>query len=357
MLAVTGLGGPCTSSFESKVFNGRTFQRALRGKVAFANGWNGCPAWNACNFAEIATHQVGHAIGFAHSSDDANEANPLLRDATMYFMAHFDDRCADLHEDDLDGVGVLYPTAQPPTITTTDPLFDGRTGAPYRLPLSATGGGGSFAWSVEGGGFAGLVLSTDGILSGTPAFSGNGFFQIRATASNGDNHTKVLTIDVSGPTPTRTCTPTITPTFTRTPTATRTPTITVTPTASRTPTVTATATATPTATATETPSLIPTATPTSTATPTATQTPTPTTTDTPTATPTPPPTATSTPPCAGDCNGSGEVTIAEILRLVNIVLGKGDTSSCVAGDIDHDGEITVAEIIAAVNVGLGGCRR
>ena len=346
VLALTGLGGPCSSSFETKVFNGRSFERALRGKVTLANGWNGCAVWNACNFAELATHELGHAIGLAHSSDNAGETDPLLLDATMYFMAHFDGRCAAVRTDDINGVSFLYPTAQPPTITTTDtdPQFAGRAGHPYRFTLSATGGSGSFTWSLESGGFQGLTLSADGVLSGTPAFGGSGFFQIKATDSNGDSHTKVLTIQVSGPTPTRTRTPTVTPTATRTPTSSRTPTVTVTPTA----TSTATATDTPIATSTATYS--PTSTPTDTETPTAT----PTTTATPSATLRV--TLTPTPACPGDCNGSGEVSVPEIITLVNALLGTVDPASCAAGDRNHDGQITVNEVVAAVTAALGGCQ-
>jgi len=344
-LAVTGIDGPCTSSFETKVFNGTTFQRALRGKVTFANGWNGCDVWTPCNFAEIATHELGHAIGLAHSSENPNEPDPTLKDATMYFIAHFDGRCASLREDDFDGVSFIYPTAQPPTITTSDPLPPGRTpNVPYRLKLAATGGSGSFTWSLEGGGFAGLNLSADGVLSGTPAYGGDGFFQVKATGSKGDSHTKVLTIHVSGPTPTRTRTPTTTPTYTATSTRTPTPTATPSDTATTTPTLPPTATSTPT------PTFTPSATPTDTQTPT----PSPTPTQTPAATL--PPTATPTVSCAGDCDGSGMVTISEVIALVDVALDSAVPTTCPAGDADHDGRITVNDIVAAVHVALTGCR-
>jgi hypothetical protein len=71
-----------------------------------------------------------------------------------------------------------------------------------------------------------------------------------------------------------------------------------------------------------------------------------------TATPTPTPTL---PPCAGDCRGDGQVTVDEILTLVEIALGELPTSACASGDGNHDGQITVDEILVAVNHALNGC--
>jgi hypothetical protein len=66
--------------------------------------------------------------------------------------------------------------------------------------------------------------------------------------------------------------------------------------------------------------------------------------------------ATATPiPCVGDCNGSGQVTVDEILTMVNIALGNTLVTACEAGDPDHNGQITVDEILTAVNHALNGC--
>jgi hypothetical protein len=59
--------------------------------------------------------------------------------------------------------------------------------------------------------------------------------------------------------------------------------------------------------------------------------------------------------CVGDCNGNGEVTVDELVTMVNIDLGNEDVSSCTAGDANGDGTITVNEIVAAVNNTLDGC--
>jgi hypothetical protein len=107
---------------------------------------------------------------------------------------------------------------------------------------------------------------------------------------------------------------------------------------------------------TPTPSATPTTTPTDTPVPTATATPTPS--ETPTTTPTVPSSATPTKtivPCVGDCDGSGDVTVNELITLVNIALGNAPLSSCVAGDADHSGDITIDEILRAVNNALNGC--
>lgn len=97
-----------------------------------------------------------------------------------------------------------------------------------------------------------------------------------------------------------------------------------------------------------------------TATPTPTVTATPTRTlpggDTPVVTATPTPTATTiVSGCAGDCDGSGTVSIAELIRLVNIALGQQSLDVCTVGDINGDGRITINELITAVNRALGGC--
>jgi predicted dienelactone hydrolase len=59
--------------------------------------------------------------------------------------------------------------------------------------------------------------------------------------------------------------------------------------------------------------------------------------------------------CAGDCDGDGEVTIEELIILVNIALGNAAVTACTAGDTDGDGTIAIDEIIRAVNAALSGC--
>jgi hypothetical protein len=59
--------------------------------------------------------------------------------------------------------------------------------------------------------------------------------------------------------------------------------------------------------------------------------------------------------CPGDCDGSREVTIDEILLGVNIAIGTRMIEDCRVFDGNGDGEVTVDEIIAAVSSALLGC--
>ena len=61
------------------------------------------------------------------------------------------------------------------------------------------------------------------------------------------------------------------------------------------------------------------------------------------------------PPCVGDCGGTGSVTVADILTMVNIDLWNVPLSDCQAGDGNGDGQVTVDEILSAVDNALNGC--
>ena len=118
-----------------------------------------------------------------------------------------------------------------------------------------------------------------------------------------------------------------------------------------TPTVTVTPTDTPSPTTTTTPTDTETPLPTATASETATATPTHTPTTSATATRTPTPTAVR---CIGDCDGTGGVSVNEILILVNIALGNAPASSCPRGIASGD-QASVASIVQAINNALDGC--
>jgi hypothetical protein len=61
------------------------------------------------------------------------------------------------------------------------------------------------------------------------------------------------------------------------------------------------------------------------------------------------------PPCGGDCNGSGEVTVDELMHAVNIAAGLQPMYSCPACDTNFDSQVSVNEIVTGVNHLLMGC--
>lgn len=59
--------------------------------------------------------------------------------------------------------------------------------------------------------------------------------------------------------------------------------------------------------------------------------------------------------CACDCNGDGTVTIAELIRAVNISLGAQPIDNCLSADGNNSGTVAINELIRCVNASLGGC--
>jgi hypothetical protein len=83
---------------------------------------------------------------------------------------------------------------------------------------------------------------------------------------------------------------------------------------------------------------------------------TPTATGSTTATPSATPTRRPPVACVGDCDGNGEVDLAEVVRATNIALGHLPLSACEAIDADGDGQVTIAELVASVDASMAGCR-
>jgi hypothetical protein len=59
--------------------------------------------------------------------------------------------------------------------------------------------------------------------------------------------------------------------------------------------------------------------------------------------------------CTGDCGRDAQVTVDELLTMVNIALGNTTVCACEAADAGSDGQITIDEILTAVNNALNGC--
>lgn len=134
---VVAVGG-FFSNGELRSVNGTTFRRIVEGDVTVNNG-GACfgTTIGAMAFAEVLTHEIGHAIGLAHSSENPSEPNSLLAEATMYFRVHNDGRGASVREDDVDGVSAIYaPDSDGDRVFD---LTDACPGTPAGTAVDATG--------------------------------------------------------------------------------------------------------------------------------------------------------------------------------------------------------------------------
>ena len=89
-----------------------------------------------------------------------------------------------------------------PLAITTTSLTPAEAGAVYDETLSATGGDGTYAWTVAQGALpAGLTLSSAGSVSGTPAAEGSYSFTVAVSSGDGQSADRTLSLDVAAPAP------------------------------------------------------------------------------------------------------------------------------------------------------------
>ncbi len=118
------------------------------------------------NLAECLGHEIGHALGLAHSSNDPNETNQLLSQAIMYFALHLDGRGARLNEWDTNDIQQIYPF-------NTPPYAYGRILNAIDMPTQIFIPGVN---SVEIPGFDLQTPTNNLVFETSAASSGNGFF-------------------------------------------------------------------------------------------------------------------------------------------------------------------------------------
>jgi hypothetical protein len=91
---------------------------------------------------------------------------------------------------------VVHPAL---AITTASPLPTGAVGVAYATALSATGGTGTYAWSLTAGALpAGLSLAATGVLSGIPTGGGVSSFTVQVE-SGAQNVTRGFALTIAGP--------------------------------------------------------------------------------------------------------------------------------------------------------------
>jgi hypothetical protein len=158
----------------TSVVNGTTFHEISYGYIEF-NPWAACSFTSACNVEEVTTHEMGHTLGMGHSWDtsyQSTEGNPtpLEQAATMYYIAHFDGRCASIMTDDVNGIKFIYPGSTTSSTGSTPGLYSASTSTFFLRYSNAAGpadltfqyGPGNSGWIPLTGDWTGSGIATAG---------------------------------------------------------------------------------------------------------------------------------------------------------------------------------------------------
>jgi hypothetical protein len=90
---------------------GMEFNKGLNGYVVLKH--TNVMMQTLSTFTEVLTHEIGHVIGLAHSSEITTN-NPVLTNSIMYYLAHADGRGASLNSYDTNVVREVHPLNTPP---------------------------------------------------------------------------------------------------------------------------------------------------------------------------------------------------------------------------------------------------
>jgi hypothetical protein len=123
----------------------------------------------------------------------------------MYAYAHFDNRCASVMSDDNTGITLVYPGGSSGgslTIKTDSNLGMVKVNNDYNVALEATGGMGSYQWSLIGGQLPpGLQFSQSGFAYGKANTPGTFTFSAQVKDSSNNTAQRSFSLVVQPPNP------------------------------------------------------------------------------------------------------------------------------------------------------------
>lgn len=175
VLGIGGGGFTATSAvFQGGKVGSQGFQERLRGYVVLESTTNDSFMLNQANFKRVLTHEIGHALGLAHSSENPSEPDAILKAATMYYSTASGSSGATIQVYDVDRIQFGYPAANTPPYTI-DRIIPSVSTHPFYGSLPAVSGVNRInlrATDREGTALT-AVLSSGTTANGSFSLSGN----------------------------------------------------------------------------------------------------------------------------------------------------------------------------------------